>query len=308
MKRKRYKVLTMVLLVVMAISMFFSSVVTYAASLGGAGSFTNLVTTLKKGSYTYGVEGKLIDFTKKSYDMQGGGYMLYGQLWNTTTDYAKEDLFTTDFRNLKLGAKKDFLTDVFTLANAIADDTENGKGTNGADSPSADTVNMLMEKIQTQSGLGSTMLAAILQNTKPDYITANRLYQPFSGVVGTILGIISVLIMALLGVTMALDLAYITIPAFQMALGGDGDGSAQGQKKGLSRIISTEAHKAIQAADGGSGGQAGDGSYKAAVGIYFKYRWKGLTLLGICLLYLVQGQLYSFVGWFVDLFSGFLGF
>lgn len=309
MKRKGYKVIAMFLLVVMAISMFFSSVVTYAAA--GNDAYTTLISQIRSGDYTYKSGDKILNFTKKQYAMKDGGYKLYNELWNDQNSIADSSsaIFKDDFEQLKLGAKKDFLGDVFTLANAVAADSKNGFFAGDRDkAPTSGTVNMLMEKVQTQSGLGSTMLAAILQNTKPDYITANRLYQPFSGVVGTILGIISVLIMALLGVTMALDLAYITIPAFQMALGGDGDGSSQGQKKGLSRVISTEAHKAIQAADGGSGGQAGDGSYKAAVGIYFKYRWKGLVLLGICLLYLVQGQLYSFVGWFIDLFSGFLGF
>lgn len=91
-----------------------------------------------------------------------------------------------------------------------------------------------------------------------------------------------------------------------MALGGEDEGG--NKKGGLSGVISKEAKAACKAADGGAGGQGGDGSYKAAVGIYFKYRWKGLVLLGICLLYLVQGQIYSFVGWIIDLFSGFLGF
>ena len=162
--------------------------------------------------------------------------------------------------------------------------------------------------MQQQTGMGASLLASLLQNTKPDYTTANRIYEPFSGVVGTILGIIAILIMSALGITMALDLAYITIPAFQMAMGCS-DESGNGTKgKGIGGIISQEAKSAVKAADGGQGGQSGDGSYKAAVGIYFKYRWKGLVLLGICLLYLVQGQIYSFVAWFIDLFSGFLGF
>lgn len=165
-----------------------------------------------------------------------------------------------------------------------------------------------MNIISQQSGMGSSMLATLMQQTKPDYVSANRLYEPFSGVVGTILGILAIVIMAALGVTMALDLAYITIPAFQMAMGGSDEQGNGTKGKGIGGIISQEAKSAVKAADGGQGGQSGDGSYKAAVGIYFKYRWKGLVLLGICLLYLVQGQIYSFVAWFIDLFSGFLGF
>ena len=196
---------------------------------------------------------------------------------------------------------------MFTLANAVSTDTKNGQNT-GTQAPTDDTVTDMMDVMQQQSGLAATMLATLLQNTKPDYVAANRIYEPFSGTVGVILGVISILLMAALGVTMALDLAYITIPAFQMALGGTDNNGNGDKSKGIGGIISQEAKKAVQAADGGSGGQAGSGEYRAAVGIYFKYRWKGLVLLGICLLYLVQGQIYSFVAWFIDLFSGFLGF
>ena len=51
-----------------------------------------------------------------------------------------------------------------------------------------------------------------------------------------------------------------------------------------------------------------DGNKKQALGIYLKRRIFMLILLGICLLYLVQGQIYTFVGWILDLVSGFLGF
>ena len=150
-------------------------------------------------------------------------------------------------------------------------------------------------------------MAALMSDTKPDYASANRIYQPFSGLVGTALGLISILIMSLLAVTMALDIAYIVIPSFQLLLDG-GDDAGGGQAKGMSRIISQEARSAVKSvSDGGGGGQSGSGN-KMAIGQYFKMRWKALIVLGICLLYLVQGQIYSFVAWVIDLVSGFLGF
>ena len=157
--------------------------------------------------------------------------------------------------------------------------------------------------------MGSQLLASLLSETKPDYAKANQIYKPFSGPIRVILGVISILIMALLGVTMALDLAYIVIPAFQLMMSGEGgDGNGQGAQ-GISKIISVEARNAVQAAEGGggAGGQNGSGN-KMAVGLYFKARWKGLLVLGICLLYLVQGQIYSLVAMIIDLVSGFLGF
>lgn len=315
MKTISRRIMSVLLVMVMALSMCLMAVPVRAA---GADPYTTLITQLKLGTYTCGTTGKPYDFASNRYALSGGGYKLYAELWNLGslnggTASQGVNLFTEDFEKLKSGAKQDFLKDVFTLANAIATDSANNVSTlTGADKaslPTDDTVNDMMQVLQQQSGLGATLLATLLQNTKPDYVSANRLYEPFSGVVGTILGVISIILMAALGVTMALDLAYITIPAFQMSLGGseatDGNG---GKGKGIGGIISQEAKKAVQAADGGAGGQAGSGEYRAAVGIYFKYRWKGLVLLGLCLLYLVQGQIYSFVAWFIDLFSGFLGF
>lgn len=307
------RIVAILLMVALLLSMVVMAVSVYAAGVGDP--YTTLLGELVGGQYLYKTGGKSYDYSQNRYALSGGGYIYYYQLWSPTVITAGStasqgtNLFVDDFERLKSGDKQKFLKDVFTLANCIATDTHNGVSTfPSASAPTDDTVTDLMNTMQQQSGMGATLLASLLQNTKPDYVAANRLYEPFSGVVGTILGLVSVLLMAALGVTMALDLAYITIPAFQMALGGTNEGGHGDKTKGIGGIISQEAKKAVQAADGGAGGQAGSGEYKAAVGIYFKYRWKGLVLLGICLLYLVQGQIYSFVAWFIDLFSGFLGF
>ena len=270
---------------------------------------STLKMTVASGGYTYALGNKNMDYGTNRYKMKSGGYVYWYELFTMSIDY-HDNFFTEKLDNLTEGEKRKFLEDVFRMANAVAADTDAGNHT-GEDAPTTETVTELYEICQQESGMAGTLLASIMSNTKPDYATANRIYEPFSGVVGTILGLISVIIMAALGVTMALDLAFITIPAFQMALGGESGENGKpggGDNKGLSRLISQEAHKAVKAADGGGQGQSGDGDYKAAVGVYFKYRWKGLVILGVCLLYLVQGQIYSFVGAFIDLFSGLLGF
>lgn len=311
MVKTKTKLASLLLLLALLASMTVGMLTVHAVG----DPYTTLISQLMTGSYTYATGAKTYDYSMNRYALSGGGYAYYTSLWNMNAVTAGAtasqgiNLFTEDFERVKSGDKQKFLKDVFTLANCIATDTKNGLNTMPIDeAPTDDTVTDMMDVMQQQSGMGATLLASLLQNTKPDYVAANRLYEPFSGVVGTILGVISVLLMAALGVTMALDLAYITIPAFQMALGGTNEGGHGDKSKGIGGIISQEAKKAVQAADGGAGGQAGSGEYRAAVGIYFKYRWKGLVMLGICLLYLVQGQIYSFVAWFIDLFSGFLGF
>lgn len=315
MVKSKNRVIALFGAILISIMMLFSAFTVHADYVTGDSALTSLKLTIQTGKYTYANGNKIFNFQKNRYKMSGGGYHYWYELFKMssasdsagTINYEGDYFDTKTFQELTAGAKQDFLGDVFTIANAVAADTAAGYRT-ATTAPTDETVTDLMNVISQQSGMGSSMLATLMQQTKPDYVSANRIYEPFSGVVGTILGIIAILIMAALGVTMALDLAYITIPAFQMAMGGSDEQGNGTKGKGIGGIISQEAKSAVKAADGGQGGQSGDGSYKAAVGIYFKYRWKGLVLLGICLLYLVQGQIYSFVAWFIDLFSGLLGF
>lgn len=310
MVKSKNRLVAFMLLVMMTLTMLLSSFTPIKVEAAASDAYTNLVTVCMSGNITYtkGTKNKIVNVASNRYKMSSGGTILYVSLWNTGAAADQSaDLFTNDFDGLTAGAKQDFLKDVFTVANAKVD-ADDINGIVGVAAVTNETVTDMTNVMQQQTGMGASLLASLLQNTKPDYTTANRIYEPFSGVVGTILGIIAILIMAALGITMALDLAYITIPAFQMAMGGSDEQGNGTKGKGIGGFISQEAKSAVKAADGGQGGQSGDGSYKAAVGIYFKYRWKGLVLLGVCLLYLVQGQIYSFVAWFIDLFSGFLGF
>lgn len=281
-----------------------------ATSVSDEQAYVSLKRLIVKGKiYTARNKSKSLANNKK-YKVKDGGYYLYGELSgytagsgsayaNGSTADASTKLIVEDrFSKLTAGAKQDFLKDVFKVANAAAYYEMEGI-TDG-------TVTEIYDELQTYNGMGSQLMASLLSETKPDYATANRIYKPFSGIVGTCLGFLSIIILALLGLTMALDLAFICIPTVQLILGSerDGGGSGNGATKAMSKIVSIEAVKAVQSsADGGK-----DGDYKAAVGIYFKYRWKGLVILGICLLYLVQGQIWTFVAWIIDLLSGFLGF
>lgn len=289
----------------LALTMMLGTCVTASAATA-AEALDKLEEAVVIGKYTCIETGKIYDMTPMSYKTSGGGYFTYLEI--TGANYTTVDFFNeTKFQELTASAKQDFLKDTMSIANAMVYDTENNEAsTHGVTSETVDT---MLRIYQNKAGMGSQLLATLMSETKPDYASANAIYAPFSGVVGTIIALIAILVMALLGVTMALDIAYIVIPPVQMALGGDegGQGGKDG-KKGLSGLVSKEARSAVKAAEGGGGAGGQSGEYKAAIGIYFKYRWKGLVILGICLLYLVQGEIYNFVAWFIDLFSGFLGF
>lgn len=314
MKRLGKSILILMLTMIMVLG---SCMPVFATGSGGATSvdantgYKNLLSQwVAQLSVTDAINQKVYDYTNKQYKRSGGGYYGYMDLVNTSeagqiVQGTIPPFLDGRLEELTSKAKQDFLNDVMTRCYiAIDNDSLTHQGITD------ETVTQFTEVLQQQTGLGSALLASLLQSTKPDYVTANRIWAPFSGPVGVVLGLLSIAVMALLGVTMAIDICYITIPAVQMALsGGEAGGNGQGDKpKGLSGLVSIEAKKAVDiAANGGGNGQGGSGEHKAAIGQYFKFRWKGLVMLVICLLYLVQGEIYSFIGMFIDLFSGFIG-
>lgn len=313
-KKRRWFAAIMSLFLVFMVMLSMSSTVFAGTTLdGGRGNpydnlklFCKQATLPNNGQYT-DADSKTIATSR--YKKSGGGYYLYTEMADATNS---EVFSEAKYNELTAGAKKSYLENYIRIANAWSEAVTKDSGMfNSANTITEDTVNDLLEEVQNTSGAGSQMLASLLQNTKPDFVTANRIYKPFSGIVGTVLGVISILIMALLGVTIALDIAYIVIPAFQLFLDGDSDGGGaqSGAAKGMARIISQEARNAVKSVEngGGAGGQSGS-SNKLAISVYAKHRWKSMLVLGVCLLYLVQGQIYAFVAWVIDLMSGFLGF
>lgn len=255
-----------------------------------------LHTNLKNG--TVGTGTKTVDVSSKTYKLDGGGTVGYKDLANgdVSTGYINE----TQFNKLKGSEKSKFLGDMNNVANGTIDNS---------DIVTEDTRTTWLNNVQNCNGVGTQLMTALLQNTKPDYATANKIYKPFSGVVSTALGLGAILIMAALGIVMVLDLSYIGIPLFRGFCDGGDSGNGQGGGGAKGKLVSFEAHSAVQEAEGGQGGggQSG-GSKKTAVAIYFKKRVIMLIVLGVCLLYLIQGQIFTLVSWILDLMSGFLGF
>ena len=236
------------------------------------------------------------------YKSEGGGYVTWSQLVDANavqTGYVNE----TEFNKLTTNAKQAFLIDMVDISNAAVDSTYMNEA-----GVSTDTQNTWMTNLQSCSGVGSQLMTTLLQHTKPDFVSANRILAPFSGPFGIFLGVTAVLMMMAIVATMLLDLMYIGVPVFRMFCDGDGDGGGNGQGA-KPKFISYEAVSAVRMAenDGGGNGQGGS-TGKAALGIYLKKRVIMLCILGICLLYLVQGQIFTLVGWLLDLMSGFLGF
>lgn len=227
----------------------------------------------------------------KEYSLDGGGSLQGKDLFtgNSSKGY---DLDEKNFNRLSSEAQTQAVQDIALYSREAAESGSKAKGVDDS------TVENWWKTLQSKKGVGSKFMNEILKQTKPDFVSANHIYQPFSGVVSTILGIGAVLIMSFLGLVMIADISYITLPPLRLAV-DEKNGSS-------SKLFSNDAIYAVKQAEENDGGK--DGSKKQALGIYFKRRVFMLILLGICLLYLVQGQIYTLVGYILDLVSGFLGF
>lgn len=227
----------------------------------------------------------------RQYQVDGGGFLSGDQLLVRSGD--GYDLDEDAFNTLSVSAQSELVSDIAELSNEAVTAVDGGVVTES-------TVQNWWKELQSKDGVGTQFLNEILRNTRPDFVTANKIYQPFSGPIGIVLGLLSVLIIALLGIVILVDLFYIVIPPFRNIV-SDGEGN-KAMKFVKSKLISHEAIIAVQVAE--SGGE----DSKSALGIYIKKKAFSMILLVIALMYLVNNQLYTFIGWLLNLMRGFLGF
>jgi hypothetical protein len=140
----------------------------------------------------------------------------------------------------------------------------------------------------------SSLVRQLSDDVNADFGSAYSIFKPWSGIVGTILGILALAIFILLALTICFDLAYMTIPIWRNFLDG---GTEQGKKP---RTVSLEAYKAVQAVENDNSGT------KEVVSEYMKQKVKQMVAIAICLLYLVSGQIYAVIAQIIDYFQGVL--
>ena len=160
---------------------------------------------------------------------------------------------------------------------------------------SATNRNKLYNFISKEDETTSSLVRQLSDDVNADFASAYSTFKPFSGWVGWILGLFTLVIFMLLAVTIVIDIAYITVPGFQILLSS----STKEQKP---KFVSREADYAVKEADTKTTGN----SYTSPLSVYFQAKSKQLVVLAICILYLVSGQIYTLVAWFIDSFSGLL--
>lgn len=273
------------MMIVMVFTMMVSSITVFASS-----AIEATQDKLARQTLTQHVQANL---SQEKYAVDGGGYLSGSELFEQDKENGGFTVKEDEFQTLTSSAQTSFVEDVAQQSQNAIDKEE---------SVSESTVQNWWKELQSINGIGSKFMNEILKNTKPDFVTANAIYQPFSGVVGTVMGVIAVLLMAFLGIVLVCDICYIALPPVRNLV-ADEDGHGKIAK---SKMFSYDAIYAVQCAEQNSDNGSGGG--KQALGIYLKRRIVMLIILGICLMYLVNGQIYTAVGWILDLVSGFLGF
>lgn len=273
------------MMIAMVFTMMISSISVFASSAIDATQ-----DKLARQTLTQHVQANL---SQEKYAVDGGGYLSGSELFEQDKENGGFTVKEDEFQTLTSSAQTSFVED-------IAQESQNA--IDKEDNVSESTVQNWWKELQSINGIGSKFMNEILKNTKPDFVTANAIYQPFSGVVGTVMGVIAVLLMAFLGIVLVCDICYIALPPVRNLV-ADEDGHGKIAK---SKMFSYDAIYAVQCAEQNSDNGSGGG--KQALGIYLKRRIVMLIILGICLMYLVNGQIYTAVGWILDLVSGFLGF
>lgn len=140
----------------------------------------------------------------------------------------------------------------------------------------------------------SSLVRQLSKDVNPDFAMGYSWFRPFTGTVSTILGFLSLVLFAMIGLVMILDLSYLTIPIFRAFV----DKPNNTFPKGISR----EAGMAIKISEESAGTE-----YKAPLSIYFKLKVKQIMILGVCLLYLIGGKIYDLVAMIIDTLTGMVG-
>ncbi|AFQ30074.1 hypothetical protein P4493_04440 [Bacillus thuringiensis] len=212
------------------------------------------------------------------------------------TELVKNGITTDRFVELTSKEQQKLIND---MSSAVSKQQAKDKENNTTNPVTQDTATNWLKELQQRPGVGAKLLGNITEQLKPDYVKGNRIFQPFAGPINTAIALMVIALMFFLVMTFAIDLAFLNVPMFQAWVTSAGEGGNGGRKGNF--FVSREAMQSLEESENGSNGKS-----KNQNGIYIKKRFIGMFLLGICLLYLIQGQIMILVGMLMDLLAGFL--
>lgn len=238
-------------------------------------------------------------------DLAGNTYQLSGGGTVNGSDIIKPEgtINQAIYEQLTSSAQSQFANDLMAKTDSYTEPTAQDYSPSLAKSAgvSSETKQNWFKELRSNSGLGSKLLTSTLsRGVYADLDGGARWFAPFSGPLSTALGFLAILILAGTTISAVIDLAYITIPAFQVLSdavangGGNGSGGGGGLRQASAKLVSTAARKAVEAEENGQN----------AVWVYFKKAAGKYLAVGFTLCFLAYNLLWSLVGTAMDLVTG----
>lgn len=238
-------------------------------------------------------------------DLAGNTYQLSGGGTVNGSDIIKPEgtINQAIYEQLTSSAQSQFANDLMAKTDSYTEPTAQDYSPSLAKSAgvSSETKQNWFKELRSNSGLGSKLLTSTLsRGVYADLDGGARWFAPFSGPLSTALGFLAILILAGTTISAVIDLAYITIPAFQVLSdavangGGNGNGGGGGLRQASAKLVSTAARKAVEAEENGQN----------AVWVYFKKAAGKYLAVGFTLCFLAYNLLWSLVGTAMDLVTG----
>lgn len=238
-------------------------------------------------------------------DLAGNTYQLSGGGTVNGSDIIKPEgtINQAIYEQLTSSAQSQFANDLMAKTDSYTEPTAQDYSPSLAKSAgvNSETKQNWFKELRSNSGLGSKLLTSTLaRSVYADLDGGARWFAPFSGPLSTLLGFTAILILAGTTISAVIDLAYITIPAFQVLSdavangGGNGSGGGGGLRQASAKLVSTAARKAVEAEENGQN----------AVWVYFKKAAGKYLAVGFTLCFLAYNLLWSLVGTAMDLVTG----
>ena len=139
-----------------------------------------------------------------------------------------------------------------------------------------------------QDGDASKILRNLEKDLTADIANGRDVYLPFSGTVTTILGLIALGVFIGVGISMVIDISYLTLPMVQKSFDEKPD-------KTLPKLVSSQAYFVARERESNE-----KGNYLYS---YLKKRSVAVALVMISLGYLSSGLIFEAVGYVVQVFS-----
>lgn len=207
---------------------------------------------------------------------------------NNNTDISKDCYYVTVTANWKFytGYDTDQQTEIYQIVLSKLQTTK--------ELSQASRVKLYNYFVDSDSTTAN-LVRQLSTDVNADFGSGYAWIKPFTGAIGTLFGVIAIIIFLGLTLSILIDLAFIVIPSLQLLDDG------KEPPHFLFLRVSNEAWSAVH-----ESGKADGGMRKLAISLYLQTRVKQIFVIGLCLLYLVSGKIYTLLASIIDAFQGML--